>query len=39
MTGCITPTGNTMAELKERLAVTLLPEVEIDWARALAGVE
>jgi Uma2 family endonuclease len=26
-------------ELKERLAVTVLPEIEIDWARALADIE
>lgn len=26
-------------ELKERLAVTVLPEIEIDWARVLADIE
>lgn len=26
-------------ELKERLAVTVLPEIEIDWTRALADIE
>jgi hypothetical protein len=26
-------------ELKERLAVTVLPEIEIDWARVLAELE